>query len=111
MKPKYGNRKTEVAGIMFDSKAEANRWCDLMLLVKAGQISCLELQPVYVLAPSVKFTFASRSKPELRYRADFTYLRNGVQIVEDVKGVETEVFKIKRHLMKSVHGIDVRVIK
>ena len=111
MKPKYGNKKTEANGITFDSKAEANRWAYLSMLVKAGEISGLELQPVYVLAPSVKFEYATRAKPELRYRADFAYVENGAKVVEDVKGVETEAFRIKRHLMKSVHGIDVRVIK
>ena len=111
MKPKYGNKKTEASGIMFDSKAEANRWSELNLLVKAGKISLLDRQPVYVLAPSVKFEGSARAKPELRYRADFSYVENGVQVVEDVKGVETEAFRIKRHLMKWLYRIDLRVIK
>ena len=111
MKPKYGNKKTMVDRIMFASGAEASRWAELKLMLKARLITELESQPVYVLAPGVKFAGASRAKPELRYQADFAYVENGVKVVEDVKGVETQVFRIKRHLMKSVHGIDVRVIK
>jgi hypothetical protein len=108
---KYGNKKTIVDGIKFDSKAEARRWGELALLVKAGAISRVELQPVYVLAPGVKFDGDARAKPELRYRADFAYVEFGLRVVEDVKGVETEAFRIKRHLMKWLHGIDVRVVK
>ena len=111
MKTKYGNKKIVLKGITFDSMAEANRWIDLNWMFHAGAISKLELQPVYVLAPGVKFDGEARAKPELRYRADFTYIENGVKVVEDVKGVETEAFRIKRHLMKWLHGIDVRVIK
>ena len=111
MKLKYGNKKTEFGGLMFDSKAEVRRWVELSLLVRAGKIGRVELHPVYVLAPSVKFIGAARAKPELRYSADFAYTENGKMIVEDVKGVETDVFRIKRHLMKWLHGIDVRIIK
>ena len=111
MKPKYGNKKTVIDGITFDSKAEANRYTELKWMFHAGAISKLELQPVYVLAPGVKFDGEARAKPEMRYRADFTYIENGVKVVEDVKGVETEAFRIKRHLMKWLHGIDVKVVK
>jgi hypothetical protein len=43
--------------------------------------------------------------------ADFVYCEAGVIVVEDVKGVQTDAFKIKQHLMMSVHGVDVRITK
>jgi hypothetical protein len=77
-------------------------------MVKDGLISDLELQPVFVLAPSVKYHDSIKKKPALRYIADFRYKdRNGNVIVEDVKGVQTETFKIKRHLLKHIFGIDI----
>jgi len=78
-----------------------------MLLEKEGLISNLEREVKYVLAPSV--VIGKRKKPEFRYFADFVYTetKSGVKIVEDCKGVRTPVYVIKRHLMKSVHGIDI----
>lgn len=106
---KYGAKKTQVDGITFDSKAEAARYTELKMLERAGQISKLELQPTYELAPSV--ILGGRKKPALRYRADFRYTDHlGNVIVEDVKGVRTAEYQIKRHLMKFVHGIDITEI-
>ena len=72
---------------------------------RAGSIERLEREVVFVLAPAVVIN--GRKKPALRYVADFTYVRDGMKIVEDSKGVRTAVFRIKAHLMKSVHGIDI----
>jgi hypothetical protein len=108
---KYKAVKTTLNGIKFDSKAESQRYAKLTALEKAGKITRLTLQPTYVLAPSVKFAGAARAKPALRYKADFFYVENGFHVVEDVKGMQTPAFKIKRHLMMSVHGIDVRLTK
>jgi hypothetical protein len=108
---KYGARKTVVDGITFDSVREASRWNDLKWLEKAGKISRLERQVTYVLAPSVLLHGEAKKKPALRYVADFRYVAAGSPnvIVEDAKGRDTPVSRIKRHLMKSVHGIDVRL--
>lgn len=108
---KYGAKKTVIDGITFDSRAEALRYQALLLLQKAGAISGLTLQVPFVLAPSVRFEGASRAKPALRYVADFVYCEKGVVIVEDVKGVQTPLFRIKQHLMKSVLNIDLRITK
>ena len=108
---KYGAKKTELDGMTFDSKAEARRYTDLILLEKAGQISGLTCQVPFELAPSVKYQGDKRAKPPLRYVADFVYCENGVIVVEDCKGVLTDGFRIKRHLMKWVKGIDVRLSK
>lgn len=103
---KYKNTKvTAFDGMVFDSKREYLRYCDLRMLERAGVISELSRQVYFVLAPSV--VIAGRKKPELRYIADFTYLEDGRRVVEDAKGALTDVYKIKRHLMKSIHGIDI----
>lgn len=109
--PKYGNRKTVVDGITFDSLREAARWGELRMLERAGHISQLKRQVIYELAPSVKFSGTRRAKPALRYIVDFTYREGDALIAEDVKGMQTKEFQIKRHLMLALLGVDVRVTK
>lgn len=105
---KYGNRKTIVDGITFDSKAEAKRYSVLKLLERAGEITDLQRQVKFELAPPVRL--GGRGRPALRYIADFVYQQDGQQVVEDVKGVITAAFRIKRHLMKAIHGIEIREV-
>jgi len=102
---KYKSKKVIMYGRKFDSLREAARAGTLILEEKAGIIKDLKFQVVYELAPSVIIN--GRKKPALRYISDFEYIRNGELVVEDVKGMLTIVYKIKRHLMKSVHGIDI----
>lgn len=102
---KYSAKKVVVDGRSYDSKAEATRARSLILEERAGFIAALRFQVVYELAPSV--VIAGRKRPPLRYVADFVYIRDGIEVVEDVKGMLTAVYRIKRHLMKSVHGIDI----
>jgi len=109
---KFGAVKQQIDGIVFASKAEAKRYQALKLLEGAGHITKLELQPTYVLAPGVKFTGAARATPALRYRADFRYVDHlGNTIVEDVKGMPTEGYRIKKHLLLALHGIEVREVR
>lgn len=110
---KYANKPTVVDGIKFDSKAEAKRFADLLLLQKAGRITDLKRQWPFVLAPGVKIAGEKRARPALRFIADFCYIENGRLVVEDVKSPATAklaAFRIKTHLMKTVHAIDVRVV-
>ena len=110
--PKYGNKKSVAAdGTQFDSRAEHRRWVHLCHLQAAGLISGLRRQVAYELVKSVKFNDASRAKPAIRYIADFVYVEKGAEVIEDVKGVLTPEFKIKRHLMKALLGMEVRVVK
>jgi hypothetical protein len=103
---KYKNVKVTLFGITFDSKAEADRYLVLKADFLANRIHELERQKVFILAPSV--VVQGRKRPPLKYIADFTYLRtDGTLIVEDVKGVVTDSYRIKRHLMKSIYGIDI----
>ncbi len=113
-KSKYRNRKVFVDHMEFDSKAEAARWTVLRGRQAKGEIIGLVPQPVYALAPAVRLYGAKRQKPALKYRADFAYTEGNQRVVEDVKSpstAKTAAFRIKLHLMKSVHGIDVRIVK
>lgn len=96
---KYGNRRTEVDGVTFDSKAEAARWQQLQLLQRAGEIRNLQRQVSYpIVVNGVKVCI---------YRADFVYEDECGQVVEDVKGMKTPTYNLKKKLMKAVHGIDI----
>ena len=109
MRNKYGSKKIEENGEKFDSKLASSRWCGLLVAEKAGVISELKRQVPFVLAPSVKFYDEKRALPPMKYIADFTYVENGVLVVEDAKGVQTPDFRIKRRLMISVHGIQIKL--
>ena len=104
---KYNNKKIEVDGITFDSRREANRYKALKLLEKAGEISNIERQKRFELIP--KQTDAKGiTVRACCYVADFVYTdKEGRQIVEDVKGMRTDVYKIKKKLMLYVHGVTV----
>lgn len=105
---KYGNKPTIVDGIKFDSAREAKRWQELKLLERAGHICALQRQVVYCLAQSVKIAGEKRARPMMRYTADFVYMNGHARpVVEDAKGFSDKAFRMRQHLMKSVHGIDV----
>lgn len=97
--PKYGNHKTEIDGITFDSKREADRYQDLRLMEKAGEITELDRQ--------VRFELKVKGYIICSYIADFTYRKGGPLVVEDSKGVKTREYIIKKKLMKAIHGIEV----
>lgn len=106
---KYGNQRVTWNGQTFDSRREMERYSHLLLLERAGHIQQLERQVVFVLSPAV--VIAGRKRPALRYVADFVYRdAAGNQVTEDAKGAVTDVYRVKRHLMKAVHGIDIREV-
>ena len=122
---KYNNKKIEVDGMTFDSKKEANRYKELSLLQKAGEISGLQTQVRYVLIPSqrevsdevyARDESKGKYKPgkllerECTYVADFVYYKDGEVIVEDTKGFRTKEYIIKRKLMLYVHHIQIKEI-
>jgi hypothetical protein len=106
---KYHSKKTEVDGIKFDSKKEAERYYELRLLEIAGAISDLKMQVKFELIPSQRINGKSVERP-CTYVADFVYKENGKTIVEDTKGFRTKDYIIKRKLMLWVHGIRVREV-
>lgn len=117
---KYKNKKVEVDGIVFDSKKEAKRYQELLLLQKAGAIRELQMQVKFVLIPALKEPDTTGPRGGIRrgktiekecaYIADFVYLEGGKTVVEDTKGFRTKDYVIKRKLMLHVHGIRIREI-
>jgi hypothetical protein len=105
---KYHNKKVVRDGETFDSVKEYHHWIELCLMEKAGLISDLQRQVKYVLIPSQKEGKKTIER-ECSYKADFVYTDNetGETVVEDVKGMRTEVYKIKRKLMLWVHHIKI----
>lgn len=101
---KYHSRKTVIDGIEFASKKEAQRYVVLNAMEKAGEIDGLQIQPKYRLIPSQKFTNMDSERP-VDYVADFQYhvIKTGEIIVEDVKGLRTKDYVIKRKLFKFTH--------
>ncbi len=96
---KYHAKKTVLAGIMFDSKAEAKRYAELLLMQRAGKIHELERQKPFELQPS--FKKHGKTVRAISYEAEFVYAdEHGNTIVEDTKGVRTEAYKIKRKLFE-----------
>lgn len=103
---KYGNRKTVLDGITFDSKAEADYYAALKIREKAGEVSAVERQkPFLLLGP--------RGELIATYKADFVFIDHilGCQRVIDVKGFSTDVFKLKRKMMRALLGIEVEIVK
>jgi hypothetical protein len=102
---KYGNRRTTVDGIMFASQREATRYAELILLARAGQIRELELQP--------RFPFHVGNQRVFTYIADFSYFdrqRDGARIVEDVKGVRTREYLLKKRCIEAQYGVKIEEV-
>ena len=110
---KYHAEKTSLDGSTFDSRKEAQRFAELSLLEKAGEIYDLECQVEYELIPPQKYRSEGRWKAlrGVKYIADFRYTtKDGETVVEDVKGFKTDAYKIKRKLMLERYGILVREV-
>ena len=108
---KYHSRKVTVDGIVFDSHREARRYMELLLLLRAGEISHLEMQKKYTLIPAQKKPSGGTERA-CTYTADFVYKdkRTGEETVEDAKGMKTQQGIIRRKLMLYIHGIEVKEI-
>lgn len=101
---KFGNVATMIGDKRFASKAEAKRYSDLFYLERAGEISDLKLQPRYPLEVN--------GQKVCTYVADFSYLdKTGLPVTEDVKGVETDVFKIKARLFRAVLRREIKIVR
>lgn len=96
---KYHAKKTWMKGRIYDSKKEANRAFELELLAKYGKIQDLQKQVPFVLQEGYVNRLGKKIRP-ITYIADFTYIEDGKLIVEDTKGMETDVFKIKRKILE-----------
>ena len=95
MRSKYGNRKLVTAEGRFDSIKEWNRWRELKLLERAGQISELRRQVSFELIPK------QDGERACHYIADFVYLEDqGKTVVEDCKGMRTDLYRLKKKLFQ-----------
>jgi hypothetical protein len=106
-KDKYNTTRVEVIGIdgvtRKLSKKESTRFYVLKMLLQTGKISDLRQQVRYVLLTSE----IKGRQGELAYIADFVYMRNGVEVVEDTKGMKTQIYLRKKRLMQKLHGITI----
>lgn len=116
---KYGNKKIYADGEVFDSKKEYRRWNELIMLVKAKEITGLQRQVKYVLIPAQRepdltgprggIRRGKLIEREVAYIADFVYTdRDGNTVVEDCKGVRTKEYILKRKMMLFFHGIRIK---
>lgn len=123
-KSKYHNKKVEWQGITFDSKREMQRFLVLKEAEDNGIISDLELQPRWELLPAKKEKYVKHLKTKdkicertitlpIHYTADFSYIKDGKLIVEDVKSSPKLLSKdvpLRLKMMKYFHDIDVRLV-
>lgn len=102
---KYHATPTVIHGRRFDSQAEARRYEQLLLLGRAGGLTNLELQPSYRLVV--------QGVHIATYRADFAYddRETGTRVVEDVKGVRTAVYVLKKRLVFALYGVAIREVR
>lgn len=94
---KYGAKKTNLDGITFDSKMEAEYYQLLKVLQKMKAITELEIHPTFELLEETTLPNGKKIRG-IKYKADFQFQKDGEQIVVDVKGVKTEAFKLKEKL-------------
>ncbi len=100
---KYHARPTIVDNVRFASKKEARRYSELLLLLAAGEISNLEMQPRYdIIVNGCKIGF---------YKADFRYISpDGQSHVEDAKGVSTAVYRLKKRIVEAMYHITIEEV-
>lgn len=102
---KYGIAPVEqrtVDGIVFDSQAEARRYGELKLLERGKFIHKLELQPCYPIQVNGKHICT--------YVGDFRYFEGGLRVLEDVKGMQTPEFKLKKKLVEALYDVKIRIV-
>ena len=101
---KYGAQRVEHDGHAFASRKERDRYVELKLMQRLGEISDLKLQP--------RFPLTVAGVKVCTYVADFQYHDElaDVTVVEDVKGFRTDVYKLKSKLFHALHGFPVREV-
>jgi hypothetical protein len=85
---KYGAKKTQVGEVTFDSKKEAQRYMELQLLERAGEITDLRRQVKFELMGQHRPLY-TRTGRKMKYTADFAYVEDGVEVIEECKGHRT----------------------
>lgn len=103
---KYHAKKATVDGITFDSRKEADRYLILKAMEEEGLIGGLRRQVRYELVPA--FDVSGRHYRPVFYVADFVYVEGGKTVVEDVKGIKTDVYKLKSKLFARRYGMSIK---
>ena len=103
---KYHAKKTVVDGITFDSKREADRYLVLKSMEEDGAIEDLRRQVRYELIPA--FDVDGRHYRPVYYVADFVYREGDREVVEDVKGMRTDVYRLKSKLFAYRYGVSIK---
>lgn len=100
---KYSAVKTTVDGIEFASKKEAKRYSELKLLERAGEISGLTLQPVYILL--VNGVRVGRYTPDFLYHelAKKNYSAKSKLVVEECKGFKVRDYVLRRNVFRALN--------
>lgn len=122
---KYGNTKVKTEdGLVFDSKKEKERYDKLLEMEREGKIWNLRRQVEYLLLPAVTETVPVQLKTKVKYKevtlyretnykADFVYMEDGEEVVEDVKAskwFQDPVYKLKKKLMYMIHHIKIKEV-
>ena len=94
LRNKYGAKKTTVGDVKFDSKKEAQRWIELQLLERAGEISNLRRQVRIDLMGQYR-PLLTKTGRQMRLTVDFAYIENGIEVLEDSKGMWTRDFEVR----------------
>jgi hypothetical protein len=114
---KYRNEKVTYDGYKFDSLRECERYKELKLLEAAGEITALKVQPKFPLKCGGKdVKMRSDRYPNGRrvsYFGDFSYYdeKRGEPVVEDVKGADTQVSRLKRAFVEAQYGVEVIIVR
>ena len=103
---KYHAKRTSVDGIVFDSKREAYRYLVLKSMEEDGTIEDLRRQVRYELVPA--FDVDGKHYRSVYYVADFVYREDGREVVEDVKGMRTDVYRLKSKLFARRYGMSIK---
>jgi len=115
MRSKYKAIKCEMDGITFDSKLERNRYAELKMREKIKLIEDLQLQPKFPLVINgkdvVQRSDRFKNGRRVSYFADFSYVQDGIKIVEDTKGMDTPVSKLKRAIVEAIYDINITIVK
>lgn len=99
-KSKYNAVKCTIDGLVFDSKLEGKHYIKLRSLVRSGDITELKTQ--------VDFPLEVNGVHIANYKADFVYIDSqGKTVVEDTKGFLTKEYRLKKKLVKAIHGVDI----
>ena len=100
-------------GVVFDSKGELARWCELKLLEKAGEIAGLERQrEVKLVIDGRAVLMRSARYPNgrpCRYTADFAYFQAGKRVLEEFKGFDNAESRLRRAVVEAIYGIEIIV--